>query len=217
MTPDQKRLADRILKLLALAGSTSFAAEAETARTMAEDLIKRHNISLTDIAGKPAQNTIERREYIPFAKGMRWEGMIVSAITDLCSCVFFFDSETLDSYELVGSIWNLDIVEYMLREVNRQRIVAWLNYKVSGPDSFNKFCYGFAQALQSKINSIASTNLDQEQSALTLWYETNYLHGNKTEAFQLANGQAKSQAGIAAGDNTSLHRGALGTPLKRLR
>jgi hypothetical protein len=149
MTPDQKRLADRILKLLALASSTTFAAEAETARRMADELMRTHNISLGP--GKPAQSAIERRYYVPFAKGMRWEGIIACALADLCSCTIFFDSGTLAVYVLVGSIGNLDVLEYMLHEVNRQRIAAWLDYKgKGGADSFNKFCYGFAKAIENK-------------------------------------------------------------------
>jgi hypothetical protein len=67
MTPEQKTLADRILKLLALANSTTFAAEADTARRMAEELMRTHNISVG--SGKPAQNTIEVRDYIPLLRG----------------------------------------------------------------------------------------------------------------------------------------------------
>jgi Protein of unknown function (DUF2786) len=39
MTPERRRIADRIIKLLALANSTTFAGEAETARRMAQELI----------------------------------------------------------------------------------------------------------------------------------------------------------------------------------
>lgn len=77
-------------KLLALASSTTFAAEAQTARTMAAELMNKHNISLGP--GKPSQDTIERRFYQPFAKGMRWEGIIVLALADLCSCTLFSTS-----------------------------------------------------------------------------------------------------------------------------
>jgi Protein of unknown function (DUF2786) len=211
----QKRLADKILKLLAVASSTRFAEEADTARRMAEDLMRTHNVKLGP--GKPSQDTIERREYVPFAKGMRWEGIIVGALSDLCSCAYFFRKETLDSYALVGTIWNLDVLDYMVREVNRQRIAAWLAYKGSGqPDSFNKFCYGFAQALQNKIERLVNhEQVAQTSRALTLWYEMNVLH-SKVKSVSLAMGAASSQAGLAAGKDASLHRGALGTPQRLL-
>jgi hypothetical protein len=108
MSKEQQRIADRILKLLALANSTQFEAEASTARKLAEQLIAAHNITLGP--GRPSQDTI-----VPFAKGMRWEGKIAGALADVCACMIFFNSNTLAQYSLVGTIWNLDCLEYMLR------------------------------------------------------------------------------------------------------
>jgi hypothetical protein len=215
MTPDQKRLADRVIKLLALASSSTFAAEAQTARSMAEELMRTHNINLGP--GKPTQDTIEWREYTAFAKGMRWEGIIAGSLVDLCFCMMFFNSKKLDHYVLVGSIGNLDVLDYMLREVNRQRIVAWLKYKgENGPDSFNQFCYGFAKALEDKIDALnGGAKLEEMQAKLTLWYETNVL-GHKCSTTSLSMGAASSDAGLAAGKDACLHRGALGQPQKRI-
>jgi hypothetical protein len=209
MSPDTKRLADRVIKLLALANSTAFAAEAEAARAMAAELMRTHNISLGP--GKPSQDTIEIRNYVPWAKGARWEGMIVAALDDLCLCACFFNGQTLDHYSLAGTIWNLDMLEYMLSEINRQRMRAWLDYKNhGGPDSFHKFCYGFAQALQEKIRKLTvAAAVNSNRDKLRLWYETNIL-GRKVESFSLASGRASSVAGVAAGGNASLHRGSLG-------
>src|SRR5262245_15461362 len=211
VTPEQKRLADRIIKLLALANSTTFEAEAKTARSMAEELMRVHNVSIDP--GKPAQDAMGVREYVPFAKGMRWEGIIAGALATLCSCEVFFDHRVLDHYTLVGVIGNLDVLDYMLREVNRQRIAAWLKYKgAAGEDSFNKFCYGFAQGLQGRI---AELELPSDRERLILWYETNVLH-KPVLTHDLSSGRASSEAGLAAGEGASLHRGALGQPHKRI-
>jgi Protein of unknown function (DUF2786) len=210
MTPERKRIADKIIKLLALANSSTFAGEAETARRMAEELMQMHNVEPWI---KTAQDGIEMRKYVPFAKGMRWEGTIAGAVAQLCSCAVFFRIETLDLYVLVGTAGDLDMLDYMLREVNRQRIAAWLKYKgENGSDKFNKFCYGFAEALKDKINTIAG-DYKQRHETLVLWYEANVIH-QKTSEHQLSMGAASSTAGIAAGDGTSLHRGALKTPQK---
>lgn len=214
MTPEQKRLLDRITKLLALAGSTTFSAEAQTAREMADKLMAEHKIVVGE---KPGQDTIELRMYTPFAKGARWEGMIVCALANVCSCEVFFQTETLTFYKLVGTIWNLDCLQYMLGEVNRQRIDAWLQYKGrQGPDSFHKFCYGFAKALEDKCNRIVNMPvLAKTKNMLILWYETTVLH-HKVSYAELTLGRAGSDAGVSAGSGASLHRGALGTPQKRL-
>jgi hypothetical protein len=58
--------------------------------------------------------------------------MIAGALADVCACMIFFNSNTLAQHSLVGTIWNLDCLEYMLREVNRQRIAAWMKYKGEG-------------------------------------------------------------------------------------
>jgi hypothetical protein len=214
MTPEHKRLADRILKLLALASSTTFTAEAQTARAMADKLMAEHNVK---IDGKPDQSNIERRDYTPFAKGMRWEGIIAGALADVCSSNIYFDSKVLDHYCLVGTVFNLDCLQYMLAEVNRQRIHAWLAYKGrAGSDSFNKFCYAFAIALERKCKALTPHDASQNHDRLRLWYETNILH-RKVNSFDLAMGDPTSQAGAHAGANASLHRGALGEPQRRLK
>ena len=129
----------------------------------------------------------------------------------------FFTKEKLDSYALVGTIGNLDMLEYMLHEVNRQRIAAWLKYKGSGKsDSFNKFCYGFAQALKEKIDALVNReSVKAEHKRLTLWYEENVL-GKPVTWFNLSSGPASSEAGMKAGKNASLHRGAVGGAQKRI-
>jgi hypothetical protein len=88
MTPEHRAIADKILKLLALANSTTFAGEADTARKMAEQLIAAHNIKLGP--GKPSQDTIECRQFKPAFNGARWEAMIIGALARLCSCTDYF-------------------------------------------------------------------------------------------------------------------------------
>src|SRR4029079_7072605 len=108
MNKEQQRIADRILKLLALANSTQFEAEASTARNLAEQWITAHNITLGP--GKPSQDTIA------IAKGMRWEGIIAGALADVCACMIFFNSNTLAQYSLVAAMCTWDCLEDMLRE-----------------------------------------------------------------------------------------------------
>ena len=216
VTPEQQRLADRILKLLALANSTTFAAEAATARAMAAELMERHNIAVS-VDGKPGQDAIEWRYHVPWAKGARWEGIIIAAISDLCSCATFFNHRDYASYALVGSVGDLDMLQYMLGEVNRQRIRSWLDYKMSAqPDSFHKFCYGFAVALRERIDGMLDMALlEPRHEALALWYETNVLH-RKLNKHSLSMGNASSAAGREAGEGASLHRGSLGQAQRQL-
>jgi hypothetical protein len=215
MTPEQKRLADRIIKLLALASGSSFAAEAETARRVADELMRTHNITLGP--GKPSQDTIEYRDYVPFAKGMKWELLIADRLAGLCSCAFLYWG-TLAKYRLIGTIWNLDVLYFMMSEVSRQRVRAWMKYKgEGGEDSFNKFCFGFARALADKIGMITSwMQINKARQPLLAWYEDNVLHGKLKAGDGVSIGRATSEAGLAAGKDASLHRGSLSQPYQRL-
>jgi hypothetical protein len=213
MTPEQKRLADRVVKLLALANSTTFAAEAATARALAEQLMRAHQIAPAH--GKPPRDTIEVRMHVPFAKGMRWECMIASALARLCSCELLFDT-ALTRYTLIGAIKDLDILQYMIAEIARQRIRVWLEHKAGGnPDSFGKFCYGFACALEEKIKQIVNLEaVAQTSKHLLDWFRANV--GPIGNGMSLRMGNASSEAGIAAGRSASLHGGALGQPHKQI-
>lgn len=233
MTPEQKRLADRILKLLALASSTTFAAEAASARALAAELMRAHNIA-PGVAGKPAQSDYAYRLHIPFGKGMRWELIITEALGMLCSCCVFFQDHIYGDeaprrepsnnklipvaafgFKLVGTIGNLDMLEYMLAEVGRQRAAAWMNYKMQRkPDSFHKFCFGFARALMDRIRGLVDwETMRAEQARAKAWYEE---HFGKVTDVHLHHGRASSEAGMAAGAGASLTRGALAQPYKQI-
>lgn len=213
MTPEQQRIADRIVKLLAVAGSTTFAAEAETARRLAGDLMKTHAIDAGE--GKPEGSAFAVRTYVPFAKGMRWEGMIVGALDDLTSCAMLYNDD-LDRYWLIGANFDLDVFEYMLHAVNGQRIAAWTGYKAAGgADSFNKFCYGFAVALKDRISGLIDPQKAFARHDLLVdWYKQNIAPVEQGEP--LAMGRSSSVAGMDAGRSASLHRGTLTSGSQKL-
>lgn len=216
MDANRQRLADRILKLLALAAGTPFAAEAESARAMAEDLMARHNIDLP--GGAKDRTAFTWEVYVPFAKGAKWEFAIIDAVADLCNCTFFFNLETLANYSLIGTIADLEVLRYMLAELHRQRIAAWLDYKRTGPDSFYKFCFAYAQAMAAKIELLVAARqatLDAHQKQLQLWYETEILKHPAQHA-HVEMGRASSEAGLRAGSGASLNRGAIGQPVRRI-
>ncbi len=219
MDAGRQRLAERILKLLALAAGTTFEAEADSARRLAEQLMAKHKIDLG--AGSKDRTAFACVNYVPFAKGAKWEFAIVDALADLCDCTFFFNRETLDGYNLVGTVADLEVLRYMLAELHRQRIAAWLDYKRSGPDSFHKFCFAYALALAAKIENLVRAKraaLGEHQTELKLWYEAEILH-KPVEDYHVAMGHASSEAGAQAGRGASLHRGEVGgtAPQRRLR
>jgi hypothetical protein len=104
---------------------------------------------------------------------------------------------------------------YILTKLNQQRMREWLQYKRSGPDSFGKFCFGFARGVESKISAIvrSATELAKTREAAALWYES----GHKVTSHSLHFGKASSDAGLTAGGKASFHRGEVGRPQKLLK
>jgi hypothetical protein len=220
---EKQKIAAKILKLIALADGTTFAAEAEAARRMAADLRAAYGIAAGAGASKD-RTVIEVRKYTPFAKGARWEAIIAGALADLCGCAMFFGDVYRTDYRkpeggirlttnadlaLVGAISDLDMLFFMLPELHRQRIVAWTDYRISGSDSFHKFCYGFAKALNARISQLTEKWHESDQrKQLVAWFEA-YL-GHKLKNADILGGRASSEAGTEAGRTASLHRGTLG-------
>lgn len=225
LSEERRKAAERILKLLALAEGTTFAAEAKTARKLAEQLRAMHGITADETSKQRDQrDQREYRTYAPFAKGARWEAIIANALANLCQCALVFPHEyspeyrrpennntpvILRDFTLIGLPPDLDMLLFMLPELHRQRMQAWITYKAShGPDSFHKFCYGFAKALDKRIDHLLDLRtVSQHHRSLIDWYEAQV--GHKINQVDLARGRASSASGDEAGRNASLHRGSL--------
>ena len=219
MTPEQKALANKIVALLALASSTTFAAEAETARRLAEQLMTKHKIEAS--LGEFNQDTIEIRTHSTPSYAMwkhsdndepestNWYVLILSALCDFCSCTYVYRGKHI-TYEIIGTVWNLDVMAYMLHEIDRQRQRAWFTHKrLEDHDNFHRFCYGYASALTEKIAQITdSLYLQKNKHALITWYESQFGLVERSPD-ELSLGFAHSEAGLVAGKGASLHRGTV--------
>lgn len=201
---DRHYTADRILKLLDFASSTPFEKEAETARRLAGELTKKANIG-------PLGSNLDCRRYIPFGRGTRWELAITSSLSELTSCMITVDSDLI-TYDLIGTVSNLDTLEYMLESVSQQRGQAWRRYKSrGGMDSFGSFCFGFAMALRQKIGTMVNMReVNKNGDMLQRWYEENIVHAKCIRSDYLKNMRATSIAGMNAGEAATLHHGLIG-------
>jgi hypothetical protein len=216
MNDDRKKLLDKILKLFALASNaSSYAGEAANAKTAAEMLMAKHNISLGE---KEDRNALKIEHYTPWAKGAQWEFDIVAALTKLCGCAIYFYGD-FERYVLVGRVTDLEGLRYLIGAISNQRIAAWLNYKRrrDGSDNLWAFCYAFAQALQSKIDAllVGATEIAAAREKARLWFESTHPI-NKNSDHDWITGRASSAAGGQAGANASLARGAIGQPIYRI-
>jgi hypothetical protein len=208
LNPDRKKLLDQLLKLLALSHSTTFAAEAATARAKAEELMRKHNLSLNEGSKDRTKFAIE--QHSPWAKGAQWEYRIADTLGRLCGCEVYYLGD-YQLFNLVGTVADLEALRYMIDAVNQQRIRAWLEYKRTGPDKLWSFSFSFAQALVEKVDSLleGATEIEAQRERARLWFESSHKINHNDDAIY---GRGASAAGRAAGSNTSLHRGVIGRP-----
>jgi len=214
MDADREKLINRILKLLALADGTNFEGEAATARQMADDLIKRHNID--SLGGKPARTAFTIEDYTPHFAGMKWEYVLAEAAARLTGCVIYFSAD-LDRYSFAGTVADLEAFRYILTKLHEQRIAAWLAHKSKGSsDRFHQFCFGYAKGVEAKVKELlekmrASVGKDvvlpsDNRAQIRLWYEAQF---GVTHHDLGLRGKPQSDAGFAAGGSASFHRGEL--------
>jgi hypothetical protein len=215
MNTDRQRLVERVLKLLALAAGTSFEAEADTARVMAEALIAKHNITLPSAKDRTALAEVR---YTPHFKGAKWEWMLTDWAAQACGCkAFFFGKEALTEFSLVGTVADLEACQYLLAILHEQRIRDWMRAKREGtPDNFYSFCYSYARGVEQNVRAHLTADEQKRTEQARLW--ANQRWGNIGTTNLGIHGQGRSEAGHAAGHAASLHRGALGgnADVKRL-
>ena len=210
MDADRTRLADRILKLLALAAGTTFEAEAATARRMADELMAKHNLEPGSGAKDRAAWLIEN--YTPHFKRMRWEFILFDAACQLCGCKSYWYGD-FELFTAIGTAANVEACIYIVRKLHEQRMRDWLAYKPTGADSFHQFCYAYAMGLEGRVLVMIKPMpaLRQEREAAKLWYEAS--HSIKKTELHL--GKPTSGAGLEAGKSASLHRGEMGGPQRQ--
>jgi hypothetical protein len=213
--PDRAGLIERIMKLLAVAAGTSFAAEATTARALAAELMAKHNIDSVDSPKDRSVMIVE--DYTPFMPDAMWEFILVDAVTDLCGCAMFWkgDKEHFKLFHVVGLTPDVEAAIYILAKLNQQRMRHWIEYKRSGPDGFGKFCFGFARGVEGKIKEIlrSAPAIAKNSETASLWYHAQH----EVKEHNVGFGRASSSAGLGAGESSSFYRGEVGRPQKLLK
>jgi hypothetical protein len=215
--PAHQAILDRILKILALAEGSSFEGEAANARRIADELLAKYNLTLPEDE-KKRRDELAFEAYVPWSRKSLWERLVAQAITKLCGCNFLYhgDVDEDDGYNrfvFVGTVANIESCLYILGQVHLERQRAWMRYKAEGgKDSFGKFCFSFARGIETKVDSIATHLQAKEADRALEWYKLTHsvVHGKQIR------GSGSSDAGHAAGHRASFHRGAMGTPVKRI-
>src|SRR5262249_1383845 len=155
---------------------------------------------------------IQTEMYSPHFKGAQWEYILADAVATACGCDMFFSKERFeardpnDSWTLVGTVADLEACQYLLAMLNEQRMRDWMRVKREGAsDSFYSFCFSFARAVEANINRRLGAAEIVRRKQAWLWYNE---HVTKITTVDLGiRGQGRSDAGRAAGQSASMHRG----------
>lgn len=213
ISSDRQVLIDKVVKLLAKADSTTFDAEAETARNMAATLMARHNITISTTVEEPF--TVDKEDTPRAGNNCKHEDILVNSVANLSGVAVIRGA---GYYKFVGKNSDIEAFQYTREIVLQQRKSAWQSYyktrwsKHPGASELNKWKLGFAYGVASKISALltACDNKQQEWGIVPVqphkqasaWYN----ESNKTK--QSASRQSQfNRDGYSAGSSVSLNKG----------
>ena len=235
LSPERKKVLDRIAALLALADSTTFDAEAQSAREAALRLMAAHNFQTAD-RNSGAGDEFEFRQ-IPayFENDVWWDRIVKFKLAELNNCfptISRSAGSRIDdhgnvtggrvlSFNFAGRSSDIDAYEYMFGIMLRQRTKAWNDYAhAGGRDKKGAWLYGYAKGMEAKVDAM----IDDLTSAMRTQGRNQLAPVSLIERARLwqiehigpigdslsTGGGGTSKDGIAAGSNVNLYRGEVG-------
>ena len=85
-----ERIAERIRKLLAIAGNSPSKGEAENAMCKAQELLAQHRLSMKDIETKEEEEPVEETSVFEAARASAWRELLADYIADGFRCRCFY-------------------------------------------------------------------------------------------------------------------------------
>lgn len=227
---EQKKMIDKVTKLLALADGTEHSEEADTARKMAIELMAKYNITLGKTSDTEPVMQDDQDSLDDFNSHAHYS-TLVGSIARFCD-VFVMRHKGYGSNKwilrYIGTPAHLEAFAYMKDIVIRQRNDAMLRHILSGTADHEtstdrareQWFMGFAYGVSSKINELMSAR-DQKLRAWGIvpvkkadlarsWYEQNHgalRKGVKTNPKYLRSGY---QAGREVQLNKAVSKGSNG-------
>ncbi len=231
MTEEQKRMIDKVIKLLTLAESTDHPEEAETARRTAIEMMAKYNLSLGD--RKDVQDFNIKEQSLDYWDDHQHYFYLMNAIGRFLDvCVIIIDiGNGRHILRYVGTESALSTFEYMKDIVERQRNFAWVKHSLdprfehetSSLVHRNKYYLGYAYGVGSKVSEL----LKQRNHKIQEWGLVPVSHFEKAKKWYAENSGLKLshrstvpsphfRSGYDAGREVSLnravnHNGGMGT------
>jgi hypothetical protein len=156
MSDDRKRVLDAVTKILALADSTTYEAEAVTARAKAAELIARYDIhadSLNDLENFKGETEF-RTGHMP-----SYEFSLLATLGKFCGVLVLSAPRQHGgrNYEFFGKPQDLEAFRYMRDVVSSQQERAWTDYLAINPHRRREsvsWKNSFADGVEAKINEL---------------------------------------------------------------
>jgi hypothetical protein len=150
MDIERKNLIERVTKLLALAESTQHSEEADTARTMAIELMAKHNIKANENLANEAFTIYSDRTGFPME-----DALVLAAIAKLNNAYLLAGK---DSYTVAGRQSDIIAFYYMTDLVMQQRVRAHNEFAASLPrwthGERDRWLMGFAIGVCRKVKQL---------------------------------------------------------------
>lgn len=162
MTDENKRIADKIRKLFALANS-GYEAEAESAMLKAQQLLAEHGLTMSEIENDQCQQKQQIIEGVveSYSRPQWWIGFLAAVIADNFRCYSLY-TKNCDKKILrfIGRENDVEIAKevftFAANFLKHQRSVIRQQYKSEHADTFatqytNEYTHGFIHGLQAKF------------------------------------------------------------------
>jgi Protein of unknown function (DUF2786) len=160
MGAERKKLIDTVTKMLALADSTGFEAEASTAKAKAAELIAKYDIRAeSDLAGFKLEGEMRGGAAMP-----SYEFHLLDAVGKLCGVLVLRSGA---NYEFFGKPQDLVAFRYMRDITSAQQDRAWMDYLSAHPDRAREkvsWKYSFAQGVHEKVDELICAATIQQKA-----------------------------------------------------
>ena len=215
ITPKRQQLMDKIVKLLALAESSTFTEEAASARQFAAKLMAEHNISMCEATVEQAPFEVVVEETGRASMACKHDDVLNNTLARL-SGVYMVRYE--GRYKFAGRTGDIEAFQYVRDIVLQQREAAWKQYYPTKPKAvYSKASHraewklGFAYGVAKRVRELMEM-CDSHQTERGLvpvsplkqaedWFKAdNAVRDSKGRASQY------NRAGFEAGRNVSLNK-----------
>lgn len=167
----------KIQKLLALTGEGSNATEAEmqSAMTMAQRLMAKHNIHLSQLTEKEfAQEDVDRQA-VSRAHGFhKWEKILSSVVAQATDTKTYYEGRALHHMRLnfiglkADTVCAIELFKYLQFHVNRLGKmfgkVKNITHKENAWAAYRSFCYGCVERLAERVEEEKARQAEEEQA-----------------------------------------------------